>query len=137
MPFVYEYIGEEVANRVRWETYPEYQNLWKAHPSVRVIDHELDAFVWCIKVRMPEWPNQVLGMYWKGNGYIRVNAIETITVTPETEGKLCDIFWDVIHINFPTLLEVERAPIESALKEALEIFARHRSGIVNVQVSIR
>lgn len=30
MSFVYERIGADVADIVHWETYPEYQNSWKA-----------------------------------------------------------------------------------------------------------
>ncbi|NWB86889.1 hypothetical protein [Pseudomonas gingeri] len=137
MSFVYESIGADVANAVRWETYPEYQNSWKAHPDAWVIDRELDVFIWRIKGRMPEWPNQIFGACWKGDGNVRAEVIESLKVTPDTEGKLCDVFWDVISISLPALLEPERALIERAFKDALEALSKHRSGIANVQVSIR
>lgn len=91
-----------------------------------MIDRELDAFIWRIKGCMPGWPNQVFGMCWKGDGGVRVEAIETLEVTPDTDGKLCDIFWGVIRVDLPALLEPERALVESAFKDALEVFARHR-----------
>ncbi|MEB0228613.1 hypothetical protein [Pseudomonas sp. 10S4] len=103
-----------------WEQYPEYQNLWKAHPSFWVIDRELDVFIWSVRGRMPEWPNEVFGLYWKGNGGGRVEVIETLKENPGTDEKLCDVFFDVVRIKLPASLELERKQIENVLEEAFE-----------------
>jgi hypothetical protein len=137
MSFVCEKISEVDGEKMRWEQYPEYQNLWKAHPDVWAIDRELDVCFWRIKGRMPERPNEIFGVYWKGNGGGRVEAIETLKVSPEIDGKLCDAFWEVIYIRLPVALESERIFIANALKDALEAFSRRRNDVVDVQVSIR
>ncbi|WPX21212.1 hypothetical protein RHM58_15965 [Pseudomonas sp. 10S4] len=122
---------------MHWEQYPEYQNLWKAHPSYWVIDRELDVFIWSVKGRMPEWPNEIFGLYWKGNGDSRIEVIRTLKVSPGTDEKLCDVFWDVMRIKLPESLELERGQIENALKNALEAFSKRVGGIGDVRVSIR
>jgi len=138
MSFVYERIGmDEAENKIRWKTHPEYQNLWKAHPDFWVIDRDLDVFIWRVQGRMPESPNEIFGLYWKENGGGRVEVIKALKVSPGTDEKLCDVFFDVIRIKLPASLELERGQIENVLKGALETFARHDSGIGSVRVSIR
>lgn len=138
MSFVNEKISVEDSAKVHWEQYPEYQNQWKLLPSLWTIDRDRDVFFWHIKGRIPEWPNQIFGLYWKGSGEIRIEAIETLKDTPGTAGKLCDISWQIVKISLPELLETERNFIKEVIKEAFEVFARRLGddGIGSLLISI-
>lgn len=121
MSFIGEKISDEDGKKVHWEQYPEYQNLWKTHPRWWAIDRELDVFFWRIEGRMPEQPNEIFGLYWKG-ALVRVVATYTRKEYPVGENTLMDIYWDILTIKIPEAVELERPSIKSVLEEIFKVY---------------